>query len=218
MNKKSANIITVILLVITFIGIMVSYKNLPQIIPTHWGINGEIDNTGSKSTLWLLYGIMIAINILFIVIANIDPKKQNYRIFKKSYDIFRVVFNLFFMAVIALIIMASAGNTTFNITRSIMFLTGILLAIIGNYLPKFKPNYTTGIKTPWTLDNEDVWRKTHRVAGPLWVVGGIVIAILSLFVSVKVLIILLLVVVGIITLIPVIYSYIAFKKEQQSKG
>lgn len=216
MNKKSANIITVILLVITFIGIMVSYKNLPQIIPTHWGIDGEIDNTGSKSTLWLLYGIMIAINILFIVIANIDPKKQNYRIFKKSYDIFRVVFNLFFMAVIALIIMASTGNTTFNITRSIMFLTGILFAIIGNYLPKFKPNYTTGIKTPWTLDNENVWRKTHRFAGPLWVVGGITIAILSLLVSIKVLVILLLIIVGIITLIPVIYSYIVFKKEQQS--
>jgi uncharacterized membrane protein len=214
MNKKNTNIVTAILLILTLAGILISYESLPQIIPTHWGINGEVNETGPKSTIWIFYGLMIGVNILFIVIANIDPKKHNYKIFEKSYNIFRIVFNIFFIGIIALIVMAAKGNSIFNTTRSIMFLTGILLTVIGNYLPKFKPNYTTGIKTPWTLASEDVWKKTHRISGPLWVGGGIVISISSLIVSTNLTIIILLIVVAVLTLISTGYSYFAYKKEQ----
>lgn len=216
MNKKNTNIITIILLIITLVGIIVFYNSLPDIIPTHWGLNGKIDRMGSKSTIWILYGIMLAINVLFIVIAKIDPKKQNYKIFEKSYSAFRIIFNIFFMAILVLMVLAGKGNTTFDTTRSIMFLTGILLAIIGNYLPKFKPNYTTGIKTPWTLANENVWKKTHRMAGPIWVIGGMVSAISSLIVDVNLNIIIFIVIVVILVVIPTVYSYIAFKQEPKN--
>ena len=216
MNKKNTNIITIILLVLTLIGIIVSYGTLPEIIPTHWGFDGEIDKMGSKSTLWLIYGTMIAINVLFIVIANIDPKKHNYKIFEKSYSMFRIIFNVFFIGILVLMILAAKGNTTFNTTRSVMFLTGLLLAIIGNYLPKFKPNYTTGIKTPWTLANENVWKKTHRMAGPIWVIGGIISAISALIVNINLTIIVFIIIIVILVIIPTVYSYLAFKKEQKN--
>jgi uncharacterized membrane protein len=216
MNKKNTNIVTIILLVLTLIGIIVSYNSLPEIIPTHWGIDGKIDRMGSKSTLWILYGVMLAINMLFIIIAKIDPKKHNYKIFEKSYSVFRIIFNIFFMAILVLMILAGKGNTTFDTTRSIMFLTGLLFAIIGNYLPKFKPNYTTGIKTPWTLANENVWKKTHRIAGPIWVIGGMISAIASLIVNINLTIIVFIIIVVILVIIPTVYSYIAFKQEPKN--
>lgn len=214
MNKKNTNIITIILLIATLIGIILSYKTIPEIIPTNWGYDGKINRTGPKSTLWILYGIMVICNVLLILIAKIDPKKHNYKIFEKTYSVFRIIFNIFFMAILVLIIMAAKGNTTFETTRSIMFLTGLLIAIIGNYLPKFKPNYTSGIKTPWTLANENVWKKTHRLAGPIWVIGGIISALASLIVATNITVIIFIIILVILVLIPTIYSFAIFNKKQ----
>lgn len=215
MNKKTANILTIVLMVITLIGISIAYRGLPDTIPTHWGMNGEIDNYGSKNTLYFLYLILIVINALFILITKIDPKKENFKKFDRAFSIFRLVFNIFFTAIITIMIMSATGNSVLNTTSSILFLVGLLLAIIGNYLPKFKHNYSAGIKTPWTLASQSVWQKTHRMAGPIWIIGGIISAILALILPSNISIIALIIIVLIITLIPIIYSYIEFQREQK---
>ena len=84
--------------------------------------------------------------------------------------------------------------------------------VIGNYLPKCKQNYTLGIKLPWTLDDEENWNRTHRFAGFLWVVGGVLIAI-NAFLEWEWLF---LVVVFAMVLIPAIYSYLYYKKQKQN--
>ncbi|MBK5201016.1 MAG: SdpI family protein, partial [Spirochaetaceae bacterium] len=216
MNKKTVNIITIVLMVLTLIGISIAYRGLPDTIPTHWGMNGKIDSYGSKNTLYFLYLILIGINALFIVIPKIDPKKENFKKFDRAFSIFRLVFNIFFIAIITIMIMSASGNSVLDTTSSILFLVGLLLAIIGNYLPKFKYNYSAGIRTPWTLANENVWAKTHRMAGPLWVIGGIISAISALILPNNTKTIVFVIIVLIISLIPIIYSYLEFQKEQKS--
>lgn len=86
-----------------------------------------------------------------------------------------------------------------------MILMGILFILIGNYMPKTRQNYTIGIKVPWALDNEENWNRTHRLAGYLWVAGGIILVILSLAGLTNPL--LLIGVVLFFTLVPTIYSW-----------
>jgi uncharacterized membrane protein len=87
-----------------------------------------------------------------------------------------------------------------------------LIAIIGNYMATIKPNYFTGFKTPWTLANEDVWKKTHQLAGKIWFVGGVSGIILSLCISNTYLHAMLVFIVAVVALVPTIYSYLLFKK------
>ena len=75
-----------------------------------------------------------------------------------------------------------------------------------------KPNYFLGIRTPWTLENETVWKETHRMAGKMWFVGGLIVVFASLILEEQLNLIVFLIIVGIITLIPIIYSYLLFKK------
>ena len=105
-------------------------------------------------------------------------------------------------------IIANAVGIKINISMYVSIGLGILIMIIGNYLPKCKQNYTVGIKTPWTLNNEEVWNKTHKISGYLWVIGGFIITISSFigFESIM------LVVLIIIAFVPIVYSYILYKK------
>ena len=105
-------------------------------------------------------------------------------------------------------IIANAVGIKINISMYVSIGLGILIMIIGNYLPKCKQNYTVGIKTPWTLNNEEVWNKTHKISGYLWVIVGFIITISSFigFESIM------LVVLIIIAFVPIVYSYILYKK------
>ena len=91
---------------------------------------------------------------------------------------------------------------------------GLLLAAIGNYLPKCQPNYTVGIRLPWTLADEANWRKTHRLAGPVWVIGGLVIAVLA-FTPWRALDLLVLIP---MVLIPALYSFFLYRRKKNEKG
>jgi uncharacterized membrane protein len=215
MNNKNANYINAILMILTLIGISVVYKGLDANIPTHWGLDGTVDKSGPKSTLYLLYSILLGINVLLIIISKIDPKKENFKVFERTYSIFRVVFNIFFIAIISIMILAAKGNSSFNTTTAVLFSVSLLLAIIGNYLPKFKSNYSAGIRTPWTLASNNVWSKTHRMAGPIWVLGGTILAITSILLPMSIKMIVFIIGVLIMSLIPVVYSYIEFQKEKR---
>ena len=92
----------------------------------------------------------------------------------------------------------------------VILFMGLLFIIIGNYLPKCKQSYTMGIKLPWTLKDEENWNKTHRFAGPLWVIGGVVIMATAIFESP----IVFGVIVGVMVITPVVYSYLHYKNNR----
>jgi uncharacterized membrane protein len=193
------------------------WKKLPEKVALHFDLNGQPDRFGSKQELLTSSIILIATNfIVYLILTNmyrIDPKK--YAAENKD-RLVRIGFAvaLFLSAILCLIIYSSSnGNIKFN-TGLILAATGLLFAFIGNYFPNLKPNYFAGLRLPWTLESADNWKKTHALAGKLWFIGGLFIAVICLFLPAAVAFIVFISITIIITIIPCVYSYLYYKKQK----
>jgi uncharacterized membrane protein len=187
------------------------YPSLPDKVPIHWGLNGEVNGYGSK--LFGAFGlpaISLATYLLYLVIPYIDPKRKNYEDFKSTYQFLKYLIIIFFLG-IEVMTLSIASGVIVNKPIFIQIMVSLLFILIGNVMGRFKHNYFVGIKTAWTLANEEVWRKTHRMAGPLWVIGGIVNIILA-FTGTNFNGLGFIVIVAIITIVPIAYSYFAYQK------
>lgn len=218
MNNKKTNIFIFCILAAVLAYILMLYPTLPDTIPTHFDAAGQINGYGSKNTLFFIWALTAVVNIIMPLSGKIDPKKENYEKFKSFFNLFRIIFTAFMSFVILLVIkFGKHHEIKTNITFYVMLAVGVFLVFLGNYMPKVKQNYFFGIKTPWTLANENVWNKTHRFAGPLWICGGIIIPASCLLdlngVMRTVIIVAVTLVIG---LLPEIYSYIIFKKEENN--
>ena len=187
------------------------YSVFPDTVPMHWGINGEVDRWGSKlEGAWLMPIIAIGMYILFRFLPLIDPKKEKYQQFSRIYFIFRLIILLMMLAIY---LVASFNTLGYNVKVEIWIpvAVGVLFLIMGNYMGKLKPNWFMGIRTPWTLSNDEVWNKTHRLGGKLFIIFGILMIITPLLPYSNIFANLLIPVI-IVSLIPIIYSYILFRK------
>ena len=188
------------------------YPSLPDRVPVHWNANGEINGYGSK--LFGAFGlplINLGMYLMFILLPNIDPKKKNYANFMSTYQFLKYLLIVFFLG-IQLITLLIATGVVVNKPILIQIMISLLFILLGNVMGRVKPNYFVGIKTPWTLANEEVWRKTHRLAAPLWVVGGILNILLSLTGGTNLNGNGFIVIVAVISIVPIGYSYFAYQK------
>ncbi len=184
------------------------YPSLPDTVPTHWNSSGEVDGYGSK--LFGAFGlpaISLGLYVMFLVIPYIDPKRQNYAGFKSTYQFMKYLIIMFFVGIEVMTLLIASGVIV-NKPIFTQIMVSLLFILIGNVMGRFKHNYFVGIRTPWTLANEEVWRKTHRLAAPLWVFGGI-INILLVFMGINFNFV---IIVGIIAIVPIVYSYIAYQQ------
>lgn len=200
--------ITLVPLVFLF----VNWNALPAQLPMHWNANGEIDNYGPRYMPALL---CIGLYLLFIIVPRIDPRKRNYDLFAGTYYKLRLVLALFFSAISVVTMMIGLG-AGIQMHTFIMIGISILFTMMGNYMSTIRPNYFLGIRTPWTLDNEEVWKRTHLLGGRLWFWGGIACLIASFSLPQHVLTIFFIAAVVIISLLPIIYSYLLFRKLKSS--
>jgi uncharacterized membrane protein len=170
LNKEWVFIFIALLPMVIF---LLCWKRLPDQVPMHYNLEGEIDDWGSKwEMIALLGGMNVFMYFLFRYIPHLDPKRFKDQAWK-SYNVIRMITSLF----ICLISLYIVGST---LTQSVSFIsTGLpitmclLLIGLGNYFPVMKPNYFIGIRTPYTLENEEVWKKTHVYFGRIWFWGGI---------------------------------------------
>ena len=149
-------------------------------IPIHWGVDGQANGFAPKPIgLFLLPAITIAITALFAVIPRVEPRRANL---ERSGTAYRAtwVAVVTLMGVIHAAAIAAALGTQFDITRVVLSGVGALFVVIGNYLPKVRPNYLMGIRTPWTLTSDVSWQKTHRLGGRLFVLEGLVLIVFGL--------------------------------------
>lgn len=149
------------------------YNSLPEEIPSHWDLLGNIDGYSSKNEFFLLALSPLFLCLTFMILPKIDPKKENYEKFSGFYQSFSVVMILFMDIVILSCLFASFQEDSSFMSELIPISVGILFIFIGNYLPKVKPNFFMGIRTPWTLSSESVWIKTHRKGGLSFLLLGI---------------------------------------------
>jgi len=201
----------IILMVLPFIYLAYIWNTLPETVPTHWNASGEIDGYGSKNTLLIIpFMLPVLVYIIMTIAPKIDPKNK-IAIMGKKYEQLKF-FLVLFMSVLALFIIYSSKTQSFSSPNIIYILLGLLFAGLGNFMKTVKPNYFIGIKTPWTLENETVWKKTHLLGGKIWFVGGLLIVCMSLIFTAQTAATLFVIIAVLITIIPLVHSYIEFKK------
>ena len=217
--KKSINFSEVSLwaiMLLPFVYLATIWNGLPETVPTHFNENGVADGWGSKSTLiWMPVALIFFTYLVMLVIPKIDPKKKLATMGKKYEQIKWIMVGL--MVAISIMFIYSAKNGETGMSSNLLFAgMGIFYALIGNYFPAIKHNYFLGIRTPWTLENETVWKRTHRLAGGWWMVGGIIIVLSSLMLKSEFALPVFVTVTLVIALVPIVYSYLEFKKVSKS--
>ena len=176
-NKRTLIVTSIVILLPVLIGVFL-WKQLPDVMATHFGWKNEADGFSGKA--FAVFGLplfLLAIHWLAVVVTAHDPKKQNI-----SPKMFTLV--LWLVPFISLFTgsMMYSFNLGYPVDVSFVceLLVSVILIVVGNYLPKARQNYTIGIKIPWTLANEENWNRTHRLAGFLWMACGLIMAVLIL--------------------------------------
>lgn len=172
-----------ILVGVMFISGLVALPFMPDPAPIHWNIAGEPDGYGSPWLAVLLSPLItLAMVILMPLLPRLDPRYANYAGFASSYQLIMTALVLFFALVHVLVIGAALGWPV-SIPRAMMLGMGLLFGLIGNELGRVQPNYFVGIRTPWTLADPEIWRRTHRVGGRMMAGAGVLMLLLGLFAS-----------------------------------
>ncbi len=206
-------------LVIAAIAIAISiwaYPQLPPTIATHWSLNGTPDGFSSRLVAGLIVpAVILAMTGVFNVLPQLDPRRENYA---KFFGTYWLICNtvIAFMIIAHVMIIASGIGYPIRIDRLMPVGIGLLFIVLGNFLTRVEPNWFVGIRTPWTLSSDTVWRKTHRTGGYVMVVGGLLVAACAALphsAFVPLLVTVILVMVG----IPVVQSYILWKREQHDR-
>lgn len=190
------------------------YPRLPERVPVHWNAAGEVDGYGSRFVgAFGLTLTALGCYAFMLVVPAIDPKRENYVKFSAVYNLFRRAIVLFLGAMQAMSLFAGLGYD-FNMRFVVQPGLALVFILLGNQLGRIRHNYTFGIKTPWTLADEEIWRKTHRFAAPVFVVAGVV-GLLATFTKGEVGFWIFMASLILASLIPCVYSYLLFREKQR---
>ena len=209
--KKTLIITSLILLIPVAVGLLL-WNQLPDVIPTHWGIKGEVDGWSSKP--FAVFGLpllLVAIQWVCVFASTTDPKYKNY-----NPRMLKLV--LWICPAISLIVngmvYCAALGVEVPVETIMPLLVGVMFIVIGNWLPKCRQTYTMGIKLPWTYASEENWNATHRFGGKVWVAGGIITMLTAFFGSFWILMIIL----AVMVIAPTVYSYLYYRNHEKEDG
>lgn len=210
-NKAHLILPSIIILLPVIAGLLL-WNQLPDPMPTHFNMYNEADGWASKP--FAVFGlplIVLALHVGCVLGSSFDK-----RLMEQQNKVFRLVY--WICPAVSLLcgglMYSFALGYTWNVTRVMMALMGVLFMFIGNYLPKVKPNHTLGIKLPWTFKSEDNWRATHRFGGKVWVIGGCAF-LLCAFLPVDGLVFLPLALLLLMVGAPTLYSYLYHKNDRE---
>lgn len=195
----------------TIIFVMTVYNQLPERIATHYDMNGNADGwSGRLAAAWLLPAMAVLMLIVFAMLPRISPRLENFRKFEETYW---VVANAMvgILCVMHVLLLGRALNWPIDVSSSMLLGMGVMFMVIGNVMPRMHSNWWMGIRTPWTMESEEVWRETHRLAGRTFLVGGAVTIVAALLpVSIRMYVAMsALVIAG---FVPVVYSYFVWRR------
>ena len=178
-NHKFTIIFTTILCLLPIVAGVILWDQLPEQLAIHFNSAGEPDNWASKPFAVLgMPTIIAAIHLVCLFVTAQDPKKQNITGVMKTLMLWICPFISWLCAGMTI---GYALNAVRNIGVVVCVFLGILFMVIGNYLPKCTPNYTIGIKLPWTLSDEGNWRYTHRIGGFCFTAAGLIVLVSAFF-------------------------------------
>ena len=208
MKARTADILSALFIAAAAALAAALYTDLPAQIPTHWNAAGEIDDYSPKGWgIVMLLGMGVLVWVIMKLIPVISPKGYRTETFAEIVNLFQVVLVAFMSGICMLVLLESYGINV-RINESIFIGVGLLLFILGNYMTKMRKNFFLGIRTPWTLASDEVWSRTHRVGGPIFMAGGLLLAV-SAFLPIRAEAMAAVIVV--IALVPVVYSYFVYR-------
>lgn len=203
---KKTLIFTSIITLMPIIAGLLLWDQLPERMATHFTSDGTANGWSHRG--FVVFGLpimLVMLQVLCMGVTLADPKKRNI-----NDRLFNLI--LWLMPVISVVahlhIYAFSLGYQTNVSTYITIFLGGAFIVVGNYLPKCRQNYTMGIKLPWTLDDEDNWNHTHRLAGYLWILGGFAM-IVNVFTNYEWLMIM---IIAVMVAVPMVYSYLYFKK------
>ena len=204
-------ITSLILLIPVAVGLLL-WNQLPDVIPTHWGINGEVDGWSSKP--FAVFGLpilMLVMQWVCVLASTADPKYKNYnpKMLKLALWICPAI-----GLILCCMVYPQAMGYSVPIEVIMPLLVGVLFIIVGNWLPKCQQTYTMGIKLPWTFASEANWNATHRFGGKVWVAGGIITMLTALHGNFWVLMIIIVAMV----ILPTVYSYLYYRNHEKENN
>jgi uncharacterized membrane protein len=181
MKKPSrADAVSLLLVVLAFLFALWMYPRLPRAVPVHWNLRGQVNGTMDKPWGVFLGPLgMVGIWLLLALLPRISPAGFRMEGFRTSYDVVRIAI-VGFLFVVSVVTLLGASGYSLPMGEMISVLVGLLIVVLGNFMPKFRKNFFVGIRTPWTLGDDDVWYCTHRLAGWLFVLGGLALIVEAL--------------------------------------
>jgi uncharacterized membrane protein len=213
--KLSLNreLIIVSFLLAPYVYLALIWQQLPDTIATHFDLQGRPNDWMDKTNaVLLLGGVSLFLYLLLRFLPRIDPRNQEQT---SNYQKLRLVVTLGMAAVTGwLWYVAASPDSGESMSGIVLALVGVMIAGIGNYLTTVKPNWFVGIRTPWTLSSDTVWRRTHQLGGRLMVAGGLMAGGLALLLPAESRLWAFLSVTVLSSLVPVVYSYVCFQQEK----
>jgi uncharacterized membrane protein len=191
------------------------YPRLPERMPVHWTLSGEVDRFGTRiEGVWLVPAVMVAVWLATRLLPRIDPRQANYAKMQSTYD-FVVAAILTVMLAMHVVVLAAGLGYVVPMRRFLPLLFGAFFVALGNVLPRTRPNWWFGVRTPWTLSSDRVWTRTHRVAGYAMTATGVVVLVAAALPGVWPLVLAIAVAV-VAAFWMVLYSYVAWRQEKRS--
>jgi len=186
------------------------YDRLPEQIPSHFGLNGEVNQYSSKNfTVFFIGFFLFAMHLFCLFITLHDPKNRNISNKVLHLILWICPFVAFYLS---FIVYGYALGVKFDIAKVSLLFVGIIFLVMGNYLPKCRQNYTIGIKCAWTLNDKENWDRTHRFSSYVFVCAGLLM-MGSVFLKTDILPYFVFAVVFVVSFLPFLYSYLFYRKK-----
>jgi uncharacterized membrane protein len=198
---------------VPLIYLLVMGNKIPDEVPIHWNAAGEIDNYGSK--FFPVY-MNLGLYVLLTIVPLLDKRLREKTSFKELFFRLKLVMFLFFSMINCCIFYIASGNDL-DMVQVIIIGILILFAMLGNYLINVRQNWFIGIRTPWTMQNEEVWKRTHRLGGKLWFYMSLGMLALTFIIDLKQLPILFFTALMVMVVVPIVYSYVIFKQQKKEE-
>lgn len=204
--------LSVLLIIAVIITAIYVYPLLPEKVPSHWGISGQVDGwTSPLGHVFMFPGMMIGMYLMFLILPHIEPRRQHFIESWGFYQMIRNFMMTFFAFMYGLTTYAAITTNSVDVGKIVPMSVGVLFLFMGNYLTQIKSNFFMGIRTPWALDSEENWRKTHRLGAYTFAIGG-VLFLLSPFIPIPFNFYIPMAGVAIAGGLPILMSYIWFKQ------
>ncbi len=207
---------TLFLIAMSFGVAIYLYPQMPETMASHWNAAGEVDGYMSKfAALFMMPAMALVLFGLFLIVPKIDPLKNNIAKFRRYFDIFILLFEIFLLYIYLLTIAWSLG-WRFDMTAAMMPALAVLFYYMGIIIEKAERNFFIGIRTPWTLSSDRVWDKTHALGGKLFKVAALLTA-LGVFFPDHAIYLMLFPILGISAYL-MVYSYLEFRREKKENS